>query len=151
MKLADQSAAGDVDPGPLGVYVHIPFCSVRCDYCAFATWTDRHQLIDEYLDALRIDIARTFERRDDSRVVSTVFVGGGTPSLVPPEALAAALAEIPTERDVEMTVECNPDDVDDELLAGAGRGWGESHQPRGPVDGAAHPRPARAGTTIPTT
>jgi putative oxygen-independent coproporphyrinogen III oxidase len=110
------------DHRPLGVYIHIPFCSTRCDYCAFATWTDRHQLIDEYLEALRVDIARTFERRDDARGVSTVFVGGGTPSLVPPEALAAALAEIPTERDVEITVECNPDDVDDELLAGLAAG-----------------------------
>ena len=51
-----------------------------------------------------------------------MFVGGGTPSLVPPEALAAALAEIPIERDVEITVECNPDDVDDELLAGLAAG-----------------------------
>ena len=74
-----------VGAGPLGVYVHIPFCSTRCDYCAFATWTDREHLIDEYLSSLRVDIARTFERRTgDDRRVATVFVGGGTPSLVPP-------------------------------------------------------------------
>ena len=107
---------------PLGVYVHIPFCSTRCDYCAFATWTDRHQLIDEYLDALRVDIARTFEWRDDPRDVSTVFVGGGTPSLVPPAALAAALREIPTEAGAEVTVECNPDDVDEALLSALAAG-----------------------------
>ena len=42
---------------PFGVYVHVPFCASKCDYCAFATWTDRHHLTDAYLDALRTDIA----------------------------------------------------------------------------------------------
>ena len=109
--------AADAD-APLGVYVHIPFCSSRCDYCAFATWTDRHQLIDEYLAALRLDITRTFARRQsvDGRRAETVFVGGGTPSLVPPAGLVAALAEIPLAEGAEVTVEANPDDVDAELL-----------------------------------
>ena len=104
--------------GPLGVYIHIPFCSTRCDYCAFATWTDRHNLIDDYMESLRVDIARTFATRaaTDDRAVATVFVGGGTPSLVPPALLAAALAEIPTVADAEVSVECNPDNVDVELL-----------------------------------
>ena len=43
----------------LGVYIHIPFCASRCDYCAFATWTDRGHLIDEYLEAVRADIVAT--------------------------------------------------------------------------------------------
>jgi coproporphyrinogen III oxidase-like Fe-S oxidoreductase len=43
----------------LGVYLHIPFCASRCDYCAFATWTDREPIIGEYLDAVRTDIERT--------------------------------------------------------------------------------------------
>ena len=43
---------------PFGWYVHVPFCAHRCDYCAFATWTDRHHLIGEYLDAMRTDIER---------------------------------------------------------------------------------------------
>ena len=40
---------------PFGVYLHIPFCASKCDYCAFATWTDRHHLTDAYLAALAID------------------------------------------------------------------------------------------------
>ena len=99
---------------PLGVYVHVPFCRSRCDYCAFATWTDRHELIGEYLVALRRDIAQTFH--GDDRSVETVFVGGGTPSLVPADELVAALHEIPLVGAAEVTVECNPDDVTDELL-----------------------------------
>jgi putative oxygen-independent coproporphyrinogen III oxidase len=108
---------------PLGVYIHIPFCSTRCDYCAFATWTDRHNLIDDYLESLRVDIARTFAGRiGDDRDIATVFVGGGTPSLVPPESLAAALGEIPTVDGAEVSVECNPDDVDVDLLAALAAG-----------------------------
>lgn len=99
---------------PLGVYVHVPFCASRCDYCAFATWTDRHHLAAEYLDAVRADIRAAFEH--EARPVESVFVGGGTPSLVPADLLVAALAEIPTVAGAEVTVECNPDDVDVALL-----------------------------------
>lgn len=99
---------------PLGVYVHIPFCSSRCDYCAFATWTDRGHLATDYLEAVKADITAAFER--ESRPVETVFVGGGTPSLVPPDLLVAALTGIPTLDGAEVTVECNPDDVDASML-----------------------------------
>lgn len=97
---------------PFGVYVHIPFCAKRCDYCAFATWTDRHHLQRQYLHALRIDIVNTVEQP-----ATTVFVGGGTPTMVDPHELAAVIAVIPRHPDAEVTVECNPDDVTDELLA----------------------------------
>lgn len=98
-----------------GVYVHVPFCASKCDYCAFATWTDRAHLVHDYLDAVRTDIERHV--RDGSlRAATTVFVGGGTPSLVPADALAAVIAAIPTAPDAEITVECNPDDVDISLL-----------------------------------
>ena len=99
---------------PLGVYIHVPFCSSRCDYCAFATWTDRHHLIGDYLAAVRRDVAETFA--SEARPVETVFIGGGTPSLVPPDQLVAALGELPLVAGAEVTVECNPDDVSDELL-----------------------------------
>ena len=89
-----------------GVYVHIPFCARRCDYCAFATWTDRHHLQDDYLAALRDDIAR-----QTTRDATSIFVGGGTPTLVEPAGLASVIASIPRTADAEVTVECNPDDV----------------------------------------
>jgi len=97
---------------PFGVYVHVPFCSRRCDYCAFATWSDRHHLHDRYLDAVRVDIERAV---DDGRLVeaTSVFVGGGTPSLVDPDRLAGILAVIPVVDGAELTVECNPESVTD--------------------------------------
>lgn len=99
---------------PFGVYVHVPFCASKCDYCAFATWTDRAHLIDEYLAALRTDIARAVS--GGMPVATSVFVGGGTPTLVPADRLAEVIASIPMATDAEVTVECNPDDVSVELL-----------------------------------
>lgn len=99
-----------------GVYVHIPFCARRCDYCSFATWTDRHHLQDAYLDALRRDIERTMGGSDGREPATTVFIGGGTPTLVDPHALASVIAAIPRVAGAEVTVECNPDDVTPELL-----------------------------------
>lgn len=99
----------------LGVYVHIPFCASRCDYCAFATWTDRHHLIDEYLDAVHADIASTVART--GAVATSVFVGGGTPSLVPADGLARVLGAVAVAPGAEVTVECNPETVDPQLLA----------------------------------
>ncbi|MCB0999745.1 MAG: radical SAM family heme chaperone HemW [Ilumatobacteraceae bacterium] len=95
-----------------GVYVHIPFCARRCDYCSFATWTDRHHLQRDYLDALHRDIGRSVDRP-----ATTVFVGGGTPTLVDPDGLAAVIRSIPVVDGAEVTVECNPDDVTVEMLA----------------------------------
>jgi len=103
------------DVGPFGVYVHIPFCASKCDYCAFATWTDRAHLVEAYLDAVATDLERAVT--DRMPIATTVFVGGGTPTLVPPERLAAIVASIPVVADAEITVECNPDDVTAELLA----------------------------------
>lgn len=97
-----------------GVYLHIPFCSSKCDYCAFATWTDRPHLVDAYLDALHVEIGRAAE--GGMPVADTVFVGGGTPTLVPPDALAAVIQTVPRTADAEVTVECNPDDVDAAML-----------------------------------
>lgn len=89
-----------------GIYLHVPFCTTRCDYCAFATWTDRHHLIDDYLAACRQQADAV---AGDLPPVTTVFVGGGTPNLVPAEQLMAVFEPLPLAVDAEFTVECNPD------------------------------------------
>jgi oxygen-independent coproporphyrinogen-3 oxidase len=100
------------EPRNRGVYVHIPFCAARCDYCDFATWTDRTHLASAYVDAC----VRDLERRALSPATS-VFFGGGTPSLLDPPLLIRILDAIPRAPGAEVSVECNPDSVDREKLA----------------------------------
>ena len=97
-----------------GVYVHVPFCSRRCDYCAFATWDDKRDLVRGYMDALLTEVRCAVEAGLPPAV--SIFVGGGTPSLVPADSLAAVIAAVPLLRGAEVTVECNPDNVTTDLL-----------------------------------
>ena len=97
-----------------GVYVHIPFCAKKCDYCAFATFTDRHLLTTDYLAALRTHIRRSVTNAMPR--ATSVFIGGGTPTLVPATELMSVLAEIPLASGAEVTVECNPDDITLEMM-----------------------------------
>ena len=118
----------DVD---LGFYVHVPFCTVRCGYCDFNTYTvtelggrGPHGTavgVDTYADvALReVDLARSV-LGDRSPAVSTVFVGGGTPTMLPSADLVRVLDGIRQrfglEADVEVTTEANPDSVTPDSL-----------------------------------
>lgn len=97
-----------------GVYVHIPFCRSRCDYCSFATWTDRGHLVDDYVDAVVADIARA--TADGMPAADTVFVGGGTPTLIDPAHITRIISALPLGTEPEITVECNPDDVTGALM-----------------------------------
>ena len=97
-----------------GVYIHVPFCSRRCDYCAFATWDDKAGQIDAYMTALLVEVQRATDA--GMPLAETVFVGGGTPSLVPGESLAQVVAAVRKSSDAEVTVECNPDNVTEVLL-----------------------------------
>jgi len=97
-----------------GAYIHVPFCSKRCDYCAFATFTDRHHLATEYMQAVKTHIERTVA--NGMPKVDSIFVGGGTPSMVPGELLAEVIAAIPRSDSAEVTVECNPDNITEALL-----------------------------------
>jgi oxygen-independent coproporphyrinogen-3 oxidase len=105
---------------PFGVYVHIPFCASKCEYCAFATWTDRHHLTDAYIAALRRDIEGAIA--DGMPTATSLFVGGGTPSMVDGDALAEVIGLVPVTSDAEITVECNPDNVTGALLESYRRG-----------------------------
>ena len=97
-----------------GVYIHVPFCSRRCDYCAFATWDDKASQMSDYMDALAAEVRRA--AGSGLAPAETIFVGGGTPSLVPAEMLARVITAVPTLPGAEVTVECNPDNVTDSLL-----------------------------------
>ena len=107
---------------PLGFYVHVPFCAVRCGYCDFNTYT-AEELGDEpgasratYAEAAIAEVRRARrEMAEDPRKVDTIFFGGGTPTLLPTADLAAVVSAIAAEfglaDDVEITTEANPDSV----------------------------------------
>jgi len=106
----------------LGVYLHVPFCHHRCGYCDFATEAvggladdDRDALMRRYVDALVADLAAQAPSLDGRRVTS-VFVGGGTPTLLPAAELVRVVRAVPEHLDVapdaEVTVECNPETAD---------------------------------------
>ena len=107
----------------LGAYLHIPFCTQRCGYCSFNTAPDAPGAVARFVPALlgEIDLAAKAPWAAAIRLKS-VFLGGGTPSLLPPEAMAAILdrlrANFPLEPSAEITVECNPESVSVERLTG---------------------------------
>jgi len=89
-----------------GIYLHVPFCSRRCDYCSFATWTDREHLIEQYLEACKTQVKKWSPKLPP---ITSIFIGGGTPNLVPATLLMDVVSDLPISTDVEFTVECNPD------------------------------------------
>jgi putative oxygen-independent coproporphyrinogen III oxidase len=99
-----------------GVYVHVPFCRARCDYCAFATFTDRDHLMQTYAAACVAEVARA-RAEEGMPLASSVFFGGGTPSRLPADLLVSILEAVPRRPGAEVTVECNPEDVDAARLA----------------------------------
>jgi putative oxygen-independent coproporphyrinogen III oxidase len=105
----------DWQQGGFGIYIHWPFCEAKCPYCDFNSHVSRN--IDQaawkqaYLSELNRYAALT-----QGRTVTSVFFGGGTPSLMDPETVAAVIAEIrrlwPVANDLEITLEANPGSVE---------------------------------------
>lgn len=100
----------------LGCYLHVPFCVARCPYCAFPTAPLDAEVLRRYLRALDRELALLATLPWAAHVVlDTVFFGGGTPSLLAPEALAAILERLRAGfrlvPGAEITVECNPESV----------------------------------------
>ncbi len=106
---------------PLGIYVHIPFCRSKCEYCDFYSigGSRDKRLVDDYLQALNVHFKETGPRAADY-VVDTVYFGGGTPSYFGADGLRRIFAEIQhrfrVDKDAEITFEANPDSVTVPLL-----------------------------------
>lgn len=103
-----------------GLYIHVPFCASKCRYCDFYSFAGKQSQMDDYVEALFWH-ADKFAPQFAGRQVDTVYFGGGTPSLLGGERLTRMLdglherfAILP---DAEITVECNPDSMTDDLLS----------------------------------
>ena len=101
-----------------GIYIHIPFCKQRCNYCAFYS-TTLYNIKEEYVNALCKELLM---RKDyvAGDVISTIYFGGGTPSTLTIEQLERVCSTIystyPIAENPEVTIECNPDDLTPEYL-----------------------------------
>ena len=125
--LLPASVADGASSRNFGVYLHVPFCRVRCGYCDFNTYTStelRGAKRSDYAGQAIAEVdlaARVLDRAGlPKRAVSTVFFGGGTPTLLPVADLAAVLDSVSDswgfEPRAEVTTEANPDSVDREYL-----------------------------------
>ncbi|HTZ34951.1 MAG TPA: radical SAM family heme chaperone HemW [Stellaceae bacterium] len=100
---------------PLAVYIHWPFCRSKCPYCDFNSHVRERIDDDAWTQALIADLDRQAELAGD-RVVGSIFFGGGTPSLMPPETAAALIERVrrhwPAAPDLEITLEANPNSAE---------------------------------------
>jgi oxygen-independent coproporphyrinogen-3 oxidase len=104
------------------LYVHVPFCARRCSYCDFAIAVRRQVPDSAFVDAIRAEWNR-LDTGPGNGPVETLYFGGGTPSLLQPESIARLICDLTAKHgsagDIEITLECNPDDVMPEHA----RGW----------------------------
>ena len=105
----------------LALYVHIPFCAARCAYCDFNTYAGQEALWEAYSTALNEEIRRASGTPSEPLTISSIFLGGGTPTVWPARLLGDVLATIgkmfTVEPDVEISCEANPGTVDQPYLA----------------------------------
>ena len=98
-------------PENLSLYVHIPFCARKCNYCDFLSFNAEKELMDAYFDALEKEITAWAGKYKD-RLVKTIFFGGGTPSFADEKRVCGILSRIKTEfnvsSDAEISIEVNP-------------------------------------------
>ena len=107
----------------LGIYVHIPFCAKKCNYCDFYSLASSEDEKIAYIEALKSEIREASKKVSDEYRVYTIYFGGGTPSIIKADYIKAILDEIKAGFKLyedyffpEITIECNPKTVDMEKL-----------------------------------
>lgn len=101
---------------PLALYIHIPFCSKKCHYCSFYTVTDSYISKRAYYDAIIKEWNIKWHFLRDQYFIDTIFFGGGTPSLIPPDTIQHIIQSIGGSPE-EITLEANPEHLSDRYLS----------------------------------
>lgn len=101
----------------IGIYIHIPFCQQKCNYCDFTSFANKEESIERYINSLKKEI---IQRAKNSYTVKTIFIGGGTPSIIEANLIKEILACISNNykinKSAEITIEVNPGTVDKNKL-----------------------------------
>ena len=101
----------------IGVYIHIPFCIKKCDYCDFISYCDKESLVEEYIEKLKEEI--NIELNKMEYKIKTIYIGGGTPSSIDSKCIIDILNVIKEKNnieDIEVTIEVNPGTITKEKL-----------------------------------
>ncbi|MCI8655574.1 MAG: oxygen-independent coproporphyrinogen III oxidase [Clostridia bacterium] len=99
----------------LGIYIHIPFCKRKCYYCDFISYCNQDENIDRYIDALIKEI-RNRKKKIVGRKVTTIYIGGGTPSFIKEQDIEKVLKTLEIKEHQEITIEVNPGTVNKQKL-----------------------------------
>ena len=110
----------------LGIYIHIPFCKQKCYYCDFVSFSNKQDQIENYIQALKKEIKFYFQNKKfiENYDVTTIYIGGGTPSFINSYYIVEILKELEQNlkynktkfEDIEITIEVNPGTVDQQKL-----------------------------------
>lgn len=114
----------------IGIYVHIPFCKKKCEYCDFKSFVGKENMIDQYMKWIKYELKSIGEENrldyennlDDLIIVKTIYIGGGTPSILLPKYTSDILNTIKDNytidnKNLEVTIEVNPGTVDEKKLS----------------------------------
>ena len=117
----DDYLSVNLEPKDLGLYIHIPFCVRKCDYCDFLSAPGNEQSKKEYVKALLAEV-QSYEGRTGGYRVQTIFIGGGTPSCIDPEDIKGIMEAIRQvfhveEASLEATIEVNPGTISEQKLS----------------------------------
>ena len=103
----------------LGLYIHIPFCKQKCKYCDFISFSNKESYVEKYIKALKNEVINNKNKAKEYEV-TTVYIGGGTPSLIESGYIVEVLKTIKEnyniKKNAEITIEVNPGTVDEEKL-----------------------------------
>ena len=99
----------------LGIYVHIPFCKHKCDYCDFISYCNKDNLIEQYIKS----VVKEIKMQNIQSWISTIYIGGGTPSYIDSKYIKQIIKEIKKKRvnkEAEITIEVNPGTVTEKKI-----------------------------------